>query len=178
VGGGRLELIGRGTLANTLTSSLVARRWRDFVFTAETKVKFEPYSYQAMAGLANYYNSTHWSWIFLTRDDSGNKVIEVAEYDNRKYRSVLKEDAVKVPENVEWVWLRTVVDHLDYFYEYSFDGENWNRIAVKLDAMVLSDEYVRSHYGGFFTGAFVGLMAADYSGYDSTAVFDHFSYQV
>lgn len=178
VGGGKLELIGRGTLANPLEASLVARRWRDFAFTAETRVKFEPYGYQAMAGLANYYNATHWSWIFITRDDDGNRVIEVAEYDNWKYRSILRDNAVKIPETAEWVWLRTVVDHLDYFYEYSFDGEVWNRVPVTLDAMVLSDEYVCSHYGGFFTGAFVGLMAADYSGYESTAVFDHFSYQV
>lgn len=178
VGGGKLELIGRGSLSNTLTSSLVARRWRDFAFTAETKVKFEPYSYQAMAGLANYYNAAHWSWIFITRDDDGNRVIEVAECDNRKYRSILRDKAVRIPEGVEWVWFRTVVDHLEYYYEYSFDGENWHRVDATLDAAVLSDDYVCAHYGGFFTGAFVGLMATDYSGYDSTAVFDHFSYQV
>lgn len=41
---------------------------------------------------------------------------------------------------------------------------------------VLSDDYVCSHYGGFFTGAFVGLAAVDYSGYESTAAFDFFEY--
>ena len=176
VGGGKLELIGRGSLANKFTPSFVARRWKDFQFSAVTKVKFNPYSFQAMAGLANYYNSEHWSWIFITKDDEGHDVIEAAECDNGRYKSFLKGNAVRIPEGIEWVWFKSVVDHLDYFYEYSFDGQNWFSIPVKLDAAILSDDYVMSHYGGFFTGAFVGLAAVDYSGYESRAVFDHFKY--
>jgi xylan 1,4-beta-xylosidase len=172
----KLELIGRGSLSNKFNPSFIARRWKHFEFSAVTKVKFSPFCYQAMAGLVNYYNSEHWSWIFITKDDECNDVIEVAECDNRKYTSVLKSNAVRIPEGTEWIWFKTVVDHLDYFYEYSFDGNNWNRVPVKLDAMILSDDYVNSHYGGFFTGAFVGLAAVDYSGYDSNATFGFFEY--
>lgn len=178
VGNGKLELIGQGSLANKFELSMIARRWKHFIFSAVTKVKFDPYNYQAMAGLANYYNGQHWSWIFITKDDDNNHVIEVAECDNGKHTSFLQQNAVKIPENVEWIWLKTVVDHLDYFYEYSFDGEDWNRIPVKLDGMVLSDDYVNLHYGGFFTGAFVGLAAVDYSGYNSKAEFGFFEYSV
>ena len=178
VGGGKLELIGRGSLSNKFNPSFIARRWKDFEFSTVTKMKFSPYSYQAMAGLVNYYNSEHWSWIFITKDDDRNDVIEVAECDNRKYTSLLKDNAVRIPEGTEWVWFKTVVDHLDYFYEYSFDGESWNRMPVILDAMILSDDYVNSHYGGFFTGAFVGLAAVDYSGYASKAIFEFFHYLV
>ena len=177
VGGGKLQLIGRGSLSNRLDTTLVARRWRHFAFTATTCLHFTPYSYQAMAGLANYYNAEHWSWIFLTCNDAGEKVLEVAECDHRAYRSFLQDNAVKVPQDAEKVWLRTVVDHLAYYYEYSFDGSRWQRVPVTLDAKVLSDDYVCSHYGGFFTGAFVGLAAVDYSGYGSTATFDFFEYQ-
>ena len=177
VGGGKLQLIGRGSLSNRLDTTLVARRWRHFAFTATTCLHFTPYSYQAMAGLANYYNAEHWSWIFLTCNDAGEKVLEVAECDHRAYRSILQDNAVKVPQDAEKVWLRTVVDHLAYSYEYSFDGSRWQRVPVTLDAKVLSDDYVCSHYGGFFTGAFVGLAAVDYSGYGSTATFDFFEYQ-
>lgn len=63
VGNGVLKLIGRGSLANTHDLSLIARRWQAFYFDAETKVKFTPFSYQSMAGLTNYYNHSHWSWI-------------------------------------------------------------------------------------------------------------------
>ncbi|HED1423157.1 TPA: glycoside hydrolase 43 family protein, partial [Kluyvera georgiana] len=44
-------------------------------------------------------------------------------------------------------------------------------------AAVLSDDYVLQSYGGFFTGAFVGLAAVDYSGYEVSADFYDFSYQ-
>ncbi len=43
---------------------------------------------------------------------------------------------------------------------------------------ILSDDYVNMHYGGFFTGAFVGLAAVDYSGYGSKAEFAFFEYKV
>lgn len=178
VGDGKLVLIGQGSLSNRFHLSLVARRWKDFQFEAITKVKFNPYNYQSMAGLAHYYNNEHWSWIFITKDDNNNDVIEVAECDHKKYTSFLKENAVKIPPDADWVWFKTIVDHLDYFYEYSFDGKNYHRIPVKLDAKILSDDYVNSHYGGFFTGAFVGLAAVDYSWYDSKAIFEFFEYKV
>ena len=46
-----------------------------------------------------------------------------------------------------------------------------------LDAAVLSDDYIVREYGGFFTGAYVGLAAVDYSGYGSTAEFEYFDYK-
>ncbi|WP_424765356.1 glycoside hydrolase family 43 protein [Necropsobacter rosorum] len=165
-GNGVLKLIGRGSLANTHDLSLIARRWQAFYFDAETKIKFTPFSYQSMAGLTNYYNHSHWSWIFITKNDKNQKVIEVAENRggarNGQYTSYLKENAIIIPENT---------------YEYSFDGKQWQEIPVKLDAAILSDDYVLRSYGGFFTGAFVGLAAVDYSGYESTAEFSYFDYK-
>ncbi|MFV0527904.1 MAG: family 43 glycosylhydrolase [Lachnospiraceae bacterium] len=178
VGSGRLVLKGQGSLTNCFRVSMIARRWKDFSFEAVTKLKFSPYSYQAMAGLTNYYNSSHWSFLFVTKDDEGNKVIEAAECDHHTYRSILKEQAVKIPLNTEWIWFKTIVDHLKYTYEYSFDGEKWDTIPVTFDSRILSDDYVNLHQGGFFTGAFVGLAAVDYSGYGSEATFDFFEYKV
>lgn len=63
-GDGKLTLIGQGSLANTHDLSLIARRWQAFYFDAAVKVKFEPFSYQQMAGLTNYYNDRHWSFVF------------------------------------------------------------------------------------------------------------------
>jgi xylan 1,4-beta-xylosidase len=53
----------------------------------------------------------------------------------------------------------------------------FTEIPVKLDAAILSDDYVLQSYGGFFTGAFVGLAVVDYSGYGASAEFYHFAYQ-
>ncbi|WP_288530952.1 glycoside hydrolase family 43 protein [uncultured Secundilactobacillus sp.] len=177
IGQGQLTLIGRDSLASDFDVSMVARRWQAFNFNAETKVTFKPYTYQQMAGLTNFYNDNHWSWIFVTWDEKKGRVIEVAENNRGHYTSYLKDDAIQIPDDVEAVWFRTQVRKQSYGYQYSFDGQTWQDVPVSLDAAVLSDDYVLQTYGGFFTGAFVGLAAVDYSGYEQEAEFDYFDYQ-
>ncbi|MBC6499498.1 hypothetical protein H7R52_14905 [Weissella confusa] len=77
-----------------------------------------------MAGLTNYYNHSHWSWIFITKNDEGQSVIEVAENKggqrNGTYTSYLKDDAIVIPEGTEYVWFETDAK-LDM---------NWNTLRV------------------------------------------------
>jgi len=176
-GDGKLTLIGQGSLANTHDLSLIARRWQAFYFNARVKLKFNPFTYQQMAGLTNYYNDRHWSFAFITWNEINGSVIEIGENNRGKYTSYLKDQAIKIPDGTEYVWLRTKVRKESYTYEYSFDGVNFIDIPVKFDAAVLSDDYVLQSYGGFFTGAFVGLAVVDYSGYDASAEFYAFDYQ-
>ncbi|SKA09640.1 xylan 1,4-beta-xylosidase [Pilibacter termitis] len=176
VGNGQLTLIGRGSLSNLHELSLIARRHQTFYFDAQTKVKFEPFSYQQMAGLTNYYNDKHWSFVFITWNEQNGAVIEVAQNNRGVYTSYLKEKAIPIPEGVEYVWFKTKVRKQTYTYEYSFDGTLWQEIPVTLDMSILSDDYVLQSYGGFFTGAFVGLAAVDYTGYETPATFDFFDY--
>ena len=130
-----------------------------------------------MAGLTNYYNDRHWSFVFITWNEINGAVIEIGENNRGKYTSYLKDDAIKIPQDVEYVWFRTKVRKESYTYEYSFDGVKFTEIPVKLDAAILSDDYVLQSYGGFFTGAFVGLAVVDYSGYGASAEFYQFAYQ-
>mgnify|MGYP000134338843 FL=1 len=174
---GHLRLYGQGSIESLFDLSLVARRWQAFNFDAETKVKFEPKSYQAMAGLTNYYNDKHYSWIFITWNEINGAVIEVAQNDRGNYTSFLKDDAIKIPEGTDYVWFRTKVRKQTYTYEYSFDGQTYLEVPIVLDAAILSDDYVNQTMGGFFTGAFVGLAAVDYAGYRTPADFDEFKYE-
>lgn len=140
VGGGSLKLIGQGSLCNTFDLSLVARRWQAFDFDAETCVAFDPKTYQAMAGLTNYYNDQHWSWAFVTYDEDRKcRVIEVAQNDRNNYTSFLRENAVVVcprasiaygcvPRRTQW-----------YAYEYSFDGETWTELPASSWWMIRGD---------------------------------------
>ncbi|MCW3778543.1 glycoside hydrolase family 43 protein [Levilactobacillus namurensis] len=177
-GDGKLVLTGHDSLSSTFDVSFLASRWQAFNFDAETKVKFDPYSYQQMAGLVNFYNDKHYSWVFVTYDEDRKKrVIEVAQNDNNNYVSYLKDNAIEIPEDTEYVWFKTKVRKESYTYEYSFDGKEWHEIPVKLDAAVLSDDYVLQTYGGFFTGAMVGLAAVDYSGFNQKAEFKFFDYK-
>ena len=177
VGGGSLRLIGQGSLHNLFDLSLVARRWQAFDFDAETRVRFDPKTYQAMAGLTNYYSDANWSWAFVTWDEKRrSRVIEVAQSDRNAYTSFLRDDAIAVPDGAD-VWLRTRVRTSTYTYEYSFDGVSWTPIPVTMDAKILSDDYVFEKLDGYFTGAFVGLACTDYSGYGAVAEFDYFDYR-
>lgn len=177
VGNGELKLVGQQSLSSTFDVSFVARRWQAFNFDAETKVKFDPFSYQQMAGLANFYNDKHYSWIFITNDEKKGRVIEVAQNDNNNYTSFLKNNAIQIPKGTEYVWFKVKARKESYTYQYSFDGKAWETVPVELDAAILSDDYVLQTSGGFFTGAFVGLAAVDYAGYGQVATFDHFDYQ-
>lgn len=174
---GHLRLIGRGSLTNEHEQALVARRWQAFEFDAETAVSYQPENHQQMTGLVNYYNTQHWSMIQVTWNEINGRVIEVTQNDRGNFTSFLKEEAIKVPENVEYVYFKVKVRTDHYTYAYSFDGTNWIDFPVELDAKILSDDYVNQTYGGFFTGAFVGMANIDYSGYELEADFDYFSYK-
>lgn len=174
---GQLKLIGRGSLSNTFEVSMLAQRWQCFHFDAETKVSFFPNNYQQMAGLVNFYNDKHWSWIYIGWDEKQGRIIEVAQNDDNHYTSYLRDHAIKVPDGAKYVWFKTKVRQQSYSYAYSFDGIGWSDIPIELDAAILSDDYVLQTSGGFFTGAFVGLAAVDYSGYERSALFDSFDYQ-
>ncbi|WP_145136247.1 glycoside hydrolase family 43 protein [Paenibacillus sp. Y412MC10] len=174
---GNLRLFGKGSLTNEHEQSLVARRWQSFYFDAQTAVAYSPYTFQQMAGLVNYYNTGHWSMIHVTWNEINGRVIEVTQNDRGVLTSFLKDKAVKVPEHVEYVHFKAKVRKEKYTYAYSFDGEQWTDIDVTLDAAILSDDYVVQSYGGFFTGAFVGMANVDYSGYELPADFDYFTYK-
>lgn len=173
---GYLRLIGRDSLSSCHEVSLVARRWQAFEFEAETKLDYQPFTYQQMAGLANYYNSKHWSMIQVTWHETLGRVIEITENNRGVFTSYLKDNAIQVPEGAS-VWFKTIVKQDHYSYAYSFDGISWTELPIRLDAAVLSDDYVLQTYGGFFTGAFVGMINVDYSGYELPADFDYFKYE-
>lgn len=174
---GKLTLRGAGSLANTHGNSLVARRWQAFEFEAETALSYSPTTFQQMAGLTNYYNSQHWSMIQVTWHEEKGRVIELTENNQGVFKSYLQEQVIPIPEDVTIVYFKTIVRRETYTYAYSFDGKTWIELAIQLDAKVLSDEYVNQTHGGFFTGAFVGMVNIDYSGYDLPAVFDYFDYR-
>lgn len=177
VGSGSLTLYGQGSLANPFDLSLVARRWQAFDFDSEVLLDFHPTSYMQMAGLTNYYNDHEWTWAYLTQEENHDGLeLLAAEYDFGQL-TTHREAAVHLPKGTNHVWLRTQVRTGWYTYSYSLDHATWHKIPVLFDAAHLSDDYIEQHYGGFFTGAFVGLAAVDLAGYRTPARFSHFDYR-
>lgn len=172
---GHLRLYGKESLTSKFTQAHVARRWQHFEFTAETKVNFQPTSFQQAAGLVNYYNTENWTALQLTHDEEKGKILDLTIYDNQQMEQPLLGNEIIVPEELEAVYLRVDVRTNTYEYAYSFDGETWTTIPVTLPSHKLSDDYIKG--GGFFTGAFVGIQCQDTSGQNLHADFDYFLYR-
>lgn len=170
-----LRLYGRESFHSLFTQSLVARRWQAFEFEAETKVEFDPTTFQQQAGLVNYYNTRNWSSIHVTWDEEKGKVIDLSYCERFETFRPIAENVISVPESVKAVYFKVKVNKKDYQYAYSFNGKDWQEIPIKFDSYKLSDEYIRQ--AGFFTGAFVGMSCIDSSGMRKPADFDYFKYE-
>jgi xylan 1,4-beta-xylosidase len=190
---GELTLFGRESLSSTHTQAHIARRWQSLSFVAEVFVEFNPTTYQEQAGLTAYYNTRHWTMFNITNSGSGlphnvadvdyvgtesnQRVLEITQVDRNCQTSVLgaSNSQIVVPDSVRSVGLKLVVTGITYHYEYSFDsGTTWHQAGGDLSSAVLSDDYVLETYGGFFTGAFVGLACIDGTGKGKPAKFTNF----
>ena len=172
---GYLRLYGRESFTSQFTQAFVARRWQSLNFEAETKVDFNPETFQQMAGLVCYYNTMNWTSFHVTWDEEKGKVLDLMTAENGCFAQPIAGNEMIIPEDVESVYLKVNVDGEVYTYHYSFDGVTWNEVSVKLDTYKLSDDFVSG--GGFFTGAFVGMHCQDTSGAKLYADFDYFRYE-
>ena len=109
----------------------------------------------------------------------------------RKYRSeTLGQDALLViqmengirsefleertPVTGDFVWLRLYIEERECWFEWSGDGEAYQKIGPKFDTSLFSDEYCKY---GEFTGTMVGLTCADRVRHRHYADFDFFEYK-
>src|SRR5690606_19821345 len=166
---GHLRLYGRESLTSKFTQAFVARRWQHFNFIAETKVAFQPTTFQQAAGLACYYNTENWTILQLTWDEAKGRILDLMACDNFNFSQPLQGREIPVPEGVEYVYMRVTVRTHTYRFSYSFDGERWEEIPIDFPSYKLSDDYVRGR--GFFTGAFVGMHCRDITGSGKPADF-------
>jgi xylan 1,4-beta-xylosidase len=172
---GHLRLYGRESLTSKYTQAFIARRWQHFHFTAETKISFNPSSFQQAAGLVNYYNTQNWSAFQITWDENKGRILDLSICDNFVFEQPLRDNQITVPLGLDYIYLRCNVSANTYSYSYSFDGDYWTELPVTLPSYKLSDDYIKG--GGFFTGAFVGMQCQDTSGQRLYADFDYFAYK-
>lgn len=169
---GTLRLFGRESLGSRFTQSHVARRWQDFSFDAETVISFHPDSFMQAAGLVCYYNTATWVSLQITWCEKKGRVLQLLSSDRGNV--VVDGESISLPDEAEFVYLRTAVRKDTFTFTYSLDGQTYEKLAPAYSSYKLSDDYVNG--GGFFTGAFVGMHCQDTSGNRSTATFTSFSY--
>ncbi|WP_299556332.1 glycoside hydrolase family 43 protein [Seonamhaeicola sp.] len=173
---GYLRLKGKESLASTHSQSLIARRIQHFKAEVTTCVEFEPKVFKQLAGLVFYYNTGHFHYLAITRNDT-DKTLSVISSDNFKV-SVQEEEVVI--SGKERIFLKGIISSEDLQFYYSIDEVAFHPIGDTLDMSILSDDYIQNgndKYRPAFTGAFVGLCCQDLKGNSLHADFDWFEYK-
>lgn len=174
---GYLRLYGKESLNSTFVQAHVARRWESLNFNSETCIEFNPTNIQQMAGITNYYNTQNWSVLAVIWDEKRGKSLDIWQSDHGNVSSFFGRNVVQVPNEIDRIYLRSSVRGDHYFYSYSFDGKDWEKIDNDIPTYKLSDEYILETYKADFTGAFVGMVNIDGIGINNPADFDYFKYQ-
>lgn len=71
------------------------------------------------------------------------------------------------------IYLRLYVDGRKFWFEWSYDGKEYNKIGRNFDTTKFSDEYCKY---GEFTGTMAGITCADRVKHSHCADFDFFEY--
>jgi xylan 1,4-beta-xylosidase len=183
---GYLRLIGRESLSSCFEQSMIARRVQEHHTLASTCIEFSPENFQQMAGLACYYNTTHYHYLYITGDDigsySGKKFLNILSCDDNKTSHPLNQ-SIEV-SNIDKIYLKADFNGAVIQFYYAISREKnkltWKKIGSELDGSILSDDYVvhtERGYSPCFTGAFFGLACQDLSGQKRHADFEFFTYQ-
>jgi xylan 1,4-beta-xylosidase len=168
---GYLRLKGAESIVSNFRQALVARRIADFRIRAATCVEFEPQSFQQVAGLAAFYSTDSFLYLYLTKAEHASKCLGVMKCE-RGTVSFPVEKEIPV-EGWKKVHLGLELDHERLRFQYSPDGTTWAQIGWEMDASILSDEHA---VPCGFTGAFVALCCQDLSGTSRPADFDFLDY--
>lgn len=172
---GHLRLFGRETIGSLFRQSLVARRQQSHCYSAETVVEFDPASFQQMAGLVCYYNSSKYHYLFVSRDEEIGKHVRIMSCLPDQVQSDVFSAPVAIPEDVP-AQLRVEVDFERLYFAYRTGRGEWQPLPGPLDASILSDEATAPGAPNF-TGAFVGMCCQDVGGTRQPADFDYFHYR-
>ena len=169
---GFLRLCGLESPNSVHRQSLIGRRLQAFRAEATTCLEFEPEHFQQMAGLSAYYDSRHWVYLRVSRDETLGKTLNLLVCDQNTPSEPLERE-VSV-EGWARVYLRVKFERASFQFSYSRDGETWLEIGPKFDSYRLSDDYCN---GLAFTGTFITLSAQDLAGTRHHADFDFFEYR-
>jgi xylan 1,4-beta-xylosidase len=171
---GFLRLRGRNWLQCLFDQSLVGVRLTHARCEVSTELEFSPQSFQQAAGLAIYYNTANFYYLYLTRLSSGSLILRLISSDNRHCGEVSTE---VVPESAQ-KGLRLRARLVDEELQFFAAAAGWPERAIGpvLDASILSDDYpAEGGIGLTFTGAFAALCAQDSGIGNVSADFDWFN---
>ena len=154
-----LTLHGAESLESNFEQAMLARRLTSQNLTATTKISFKPENFQQMAGLAAYYNTYLFHYLYLSMDEEKGLCLQIHSCDDGKSNFPLGGEIIPVSNNE--LFLRASFNDKRLQFYYSHCGQDFLKIGPVLDASILSDDH-GEHWG--FTGTFVALACQDLTG--------------
>jgi xylan 1,4-beta-xylosidase len=171
---GFLRLYGRESLGSLFRQSLVGRRMQAHCCSVSTVIDFEPETFQHMAGLICYYNSSKFHYLYISHDEYLRKYIRVMSSLPDQVQPDVFTEPVAIPAGTR-MELRVEIDYERLLFAYRTEGGEWQWLPGIFDASILSDE-AGPPGNPNFTGTFVGMCCQDLAGTRLAADFDWFYY--
>lgn len=134
-------------------------------------MEYVPEVYQQSAGLILYYDNMN--YINLRKyysETLGQSALSIIQLENGEKTEFLD---TRIPVDDVPVYLRLYIEGRECWFEWSLDGEAYQKIGRVFDTTKFSDEYCKY---GEFTGTMVGITCADRVKHKHYADFDFFEY--
>lgn len=169
---GYLRMRGQESKTSLNRASILCRKLTSLNVCVTTKMDFTPEIHQHSAGLIMYYDNMN--YVYLRKyfsDTLGQSAISVIRMENGEKTEFLN-TRLPVKDRAE-IWMRLRIDGRSSWFEWSSDGEAYERIGQVFETSKFSDEYCKY---GEFTGTMVGITCVDRVLHRKTADFDFFEY--
>ena len=169
---GWARLRGQESRSSLNEVSILARKLTSVYARITTKMEFHPEVHQHSAGLILYYDNMNYLNLRKTRSESlQSDALTVIRMENGA-RTVYEDEKTPVGADTP-VWMRLYVEGRRCWFEWSADGEDYQKIGPAFNTTHFSDEYCKY---GEFTGTMVGITCADRVRHRQYADFDFFEY--
>ena len=169
---GYVRIRGQESRCSLNKVSILARKLTSVYATITTKMEFKPEVHQHSAGLIMYYDNMNYIYLRKYYSDTLNSsAISIIHLENGEKTEFIN-TRVKVDDSP--IYFRLKINGRSSYFEWSYNGENYERIGKVFDITKFSDEYCKY---GEFTGTFVGITCADRVLHKHYADFDFFDYK-
>ena len=168
---GFVRLRGQESRTSLNKVSILARKLRSLHGRITTTMEFTPAVHQQSAGLILYYDNMN--YINLRKyysETLRQSALSIIHLENGQKTEFLNS---RIPVEDVPVYLRLYIEGQESWFEWSYDGNSYQKIGKTFDTSKFSDEYCEY---GEFTGTMVGLTCADRVKHEHFADFDFLEY--
>lgn len=168
---GYVRIRGQESRTSLNEVSILARKLTSVHVRITTKMDFKPEIHQHSAGLILYYDNMN--YINLRKyysETLGQSALSVIYLENGEKTEFLN---TRIPVEEREIYLRLYIDGRKSWFEWSYDGEVFQKIGRIFDTTKFSDEYCKF---GEFTGTMAGITCADRVKHVHYADFDFLEY--